>query len=365
MSSLTRQPLALITRLRDAGLNVPIGSTLAFIESLNELEDNTRSLYWAGRVNLAHGQTEIEIYDSVFRAWLFDEQLTPQSESAPTPIALEYPDEDSSIPEGDSSDNDTQVARFSRIEILQKADIGELNDEEKQEIYALIEQLQIARPMRRSRRRKPTRNGGGQLDLRTMMKSSMATDGEFLRRHRTDYRKVPRRLVLCADVSGSMETYARALLRFAHAAVLSRGNIEVFLLGTSLTRVTRQLERRDADIAVATAAAAVPDWASGTRLGESLEQLMNDWGNVTRGAVVVILSDGWDRGDAQLLAQSMERLQRAAARLVWVNPLKGGEGYEPLAKGMATALPFIDEFVEGHSFASLHALSDVIAGVKR
>ena len=362
----TRQPLSLVDRLRRAGVNVPIGSTLAFVESLGQLDDTSHSIYWAGRVNLAHNQKEIAIYDEVFRQWILAEDEISIGATDPVPLVMEYPDEETEMPPVvDEADSSSEVARFSRVEILQKADIGELSDEEKQEIYALIERLRVARPLRRSRRRKPTRHGGGQLDLRSMLKASMATDGELVHQHRNDYRKVPRRLVLCADISGSMEPYARALLRFAHAAVLSRGSIEVFLMGTRLTRVTRQLEQRNADAAVAAAADAVTDWASGTRLGESLAQFMTDWGNLARGAVVVILSDGWDRGDTELLAESMTRLQRAAASVIWVNPLKGGEGYEPLAKGMATALPFVDEFVEGHSFSSLHTLSDVIAGIKR
>jgi uncharacterized protein with von Willebrand factor type A (vWA) domain len=162
-----------------------------------------------------------------------------------------------------------------------------------------------------------------------------------------------------------MEPYARAMVRFLHAAVTSRkrGGVEAFALGTRLTRITRELTSRDPDAAVAKASRAVVDWSGGTRLGDGLRRFNDRWGvrGMARGAVVVILSDGWDRGDPEALATEMERLSRVAFRIVWVNPLKASPGYAPLARGMAAALPFVDEFVEGHSLASLEALAEVIS----
>jgi uncharacterized protein with von Willebrand factor type A (vWA) domain len=173
----------------------------------------------------------------------------------------------------------------------------------------------------------------------------------------------PRRVVLLCDVSGSMESYSRALLRFLHAAVIGRGRVEAFALGTRLTRLTRELASHDPDAAIAKAAEAVSDWSGGTRLGDGLRRFNDEWGvrGMARGAVVVILSDGWDRGDADELGRQMARLQRVAHKVVWVNPLKVTDGYAPLARGMAAALPFVDEFLEGHSFASLEQLSKVVA----
>jgi hypothetical protein len=169
-------------------------------------------------------------------------------------------------------------------------------------------------------------------------------------------------VVLLCDVSGSMEPYSRALLRFLHAAVVGRGQIEAFALGTRLTRITRELTSRDPDAALAKAARAVPDWSGGTRLGEGLRAFNTEWGvrGMARGAVVVILSDGWDRGDPSVLREQMERLSRVAWKVVWVNPLKASPGYAPLAAGMAAALPYVDEFVEGHSLDSLERLAEVI-----
>jgi uncharacterized protein len=169
--------------------------------------------------------------------------------------------------------------------------------------------------------------------------------------------------VLLADISGSMEPYSRSLLRFVHAAATGQNRVEAFALGTRLTRITRELASRDPDAAFERATAAVPDWSGGTRLGEMLAEFNDQWGvrGMARGAVVVILSDGWDRGDPAVLAEQMARLARVAHRVVWVNPLKATPGYEPLARGMAAALPFVDRFIEGHSLAALEHLAEEIA----
>ena len=159
-----------------------------------------------------------------------------------------------------------------------------------------------------------------------------------------------------------MDAYARELLRFLHVAVAGRTRVEAFSLGTRLTRLTRQLSTRDPDAALAAAAGSVLDWSGGTRLGDGLRAFNDQWGvrGTARGAVVVILSDGWDRGDVEVLAEQMARLRRVAHRIVWVNPLKATPGYAPLARGMAASLPFVDELVEGHSVAALERLSEVI-----
>jgi uncharacterized protein with von Willebrand factor type A (vWA) domain len=169
--------------------------------------------------------------------------------------------------------------------------------------------------------------------------------------------------VLLLDVSGSMEPYARAFVRFVHAAVVSRTRVEAFALGTRLTRVTRELQSRDPDAAIRAAAERVVDWAGGTRLGDGLRSFNDSWGvrGMARGATIVILSDGWDRGDPGALAEQMARLARVAYKIVWVNPLKASPGYAPLAQGMAAALPFVDVFVEGHSLAAMEELATVIS----
>jgi uncharacterized protein with von Willebrand factor type A (vWA) domain len=195
------------------------------------------------------------------------------------------------------------------------------------------------------------------------VRRSLRTGGEPIDRvfHAPSQR--PRRIVLLCDISGSMEPYARALLRFLHASVAGRTRVEAFALGTRLTRLTRELSTHDPDAALAAAGERVADWSGGTRLGDGLRAFNDRWGTrgMARGAVVVILSDGWDRGDPAILSEQMERLGRVAHRIVWVNPLKATPDYAPLAQGMAAALPHVDEFVAGHSLAALEDLVAVIA----
>jgi uncharacterized protein with von Willebrand factor type A (vWA) domain len=226
--------------------------------------------------------------------------------------------------------------------------------------------MRLTGARRRSRRRRPSRRHVD-LDLRRTVARALRAGGEpiHLAWHAPGQR--PRRLVLLVDVSGSMSSYARALVRFAHAAVVGRGDVEVFALGTRLTRLTSALHSHDADAALARVSASTPDWEGGTRLGDTVGEFVERWGvrGMARGADVVILSDGWDRGDPAELGAHMARLARVAHRIVWVNPLKSSPGYAPLAGGMAAALPWVDEFVEGHAVASLEELAGLLAGATR
>jgi uncharacterized protein with von Willebrand factor type A (vWA) domain len=199
--------------------------------------------------------------------------------------------------------------------------------------------------------------------VRRTVRHALRAGGEPMRRSFVAPGQRPRRVVLLCDVSGSMEPYARSLLRFLHAAVAGGRRVEAFALGTRLTRLTRELTTRDPDEAVRRAARAVPDWSGGTRLGEGLRAFNDRWGTagMARGAVVVVLSDGWDRGRPELLGGEMARLRRVAHRIIWVNPLKASPGYAPLAQGMAVALPHVDAFVEGHSLAALEELARELA----
>jgi len=200
-------------------------------------------------------------------------------------------------------------------------------------------------------------------NLPATVRASLRAGGEPIRRHWREPGERLRRLVVLLDISGSMEPYARAMLRFVHAAVSGRQRVEAFAIGTRLTRMTKELHSRDPDTALAAASTRVHDWSGGTRLGDCLRTFNDQWGvrGMARGAIVVILSDGWDRGDPQVLADQMQRLQRITYQTVWVNPLKVTPGYAPLARGMAAALPFVDDFVEGHSLAAMQELARVIA----
>jgi uncharacterized protein with von Willebrand factor type A (vWA) domain len=218
--------------------------------------------------------------------------------------------------------------------------------------------------MRRGRRFEASRESRrGALDVRRTLQRSLASGGDPARLARRVRGARERRVVLLLDVSGSMGAYARTMLRFAHATIVAHRNVEAFTLGTRCTRVTRQLSWRDPDAALARVAAAAPDLEGGTRLGECLFQFNETWGlgGIARGAIVVIVSDGWDRGDAAVLAAQMARLNYVAHRVVWVNPLKASLGYEPLVRGMAAALPFTDEFLAGNSLEALDELAEVIS----
>jgi uncharacterized protein len=252
---------------------------------------------------------------------------------------------------------------WSWAEVLRHKDLAACTPAELDEAYRMVTALR-AHPEARASRRYRTHHGRGRPDLRRSVRHALRTDGEVLEIATRRPGHKPRRLVLVVDVSGSMEPYTRALLRFGHAAVAARrhGQVEVFALGTRITRVTRALTGHDPDEALRQATSEVLDWAGGTRLGDGLALFNDRWGvrGLARGATVVILSDGWDRGDPAVLGAEMARLRRVAHRLVWVNPLKATPGYAPLARGMAAALPHVDEFVEGHSVASLEQLARLV-----
>jgi uncharacterized protein with von Willebrand factor type A (vWA) domain len=217
--------------------------------------------------------------------------------------------------------------------------------------------------MRASRRHRSTRRRGHHPDLRRTVRASLRYGGEPVERHWREPTSKPRPVVLVCDVSGSMDPYARMLLQYMQAWVAARRRVEAFVFGTRLTRVTRELGGRDPDLAVARAAAAVSDWSGGTRIGDSLATLNREHGRqVGRGSVAIVLSDGWDRGDPDQLAEEMARLARCSHAVIWLNPLKAHEGYEPLTRGMRAALPHVDHFLAGNSIASLEELAELMEG---
>jgi uncharacterized protein with von Willebrand factor type A (vWA) domain len=215
--------------------------------------------------------------------------------------------------------------------------------------------------MRRSRRLEAA-PGGPMLDKRRTLRAAMRTEGTPVARLARRRRLVPRKVVFLVDVSGSMGPYARAMVMFLQAAVAGGRRVEAFTFGTRLTRVTRHLDSRDPDRALRAAAQAVPDWAGGTRIGDNVKALNDGWGRrgLTRGAVVVIVSDGWERGDVDLLDRELQALRRMAHTVLWVNPLAGEPGYEPLAQGMAAAMAHLDLLLEGHNMRSLETLARVL-----
>ena len=369
-ADLDRLAVRFVGALREAGVPVPTGATVTYAQALTAVGASPAGTYWAGRATLVRRPEDIAAYDLAFGT-VFGGQApaAPVVVARPVEIHLDTDEPDPAAAADDEEDGpppaEVRTMRWSATEVLRHRDLATCTPDELAEAHRLTADLRVHAALRRSRRRRPAPHGRGTPDLRRTVRRSLRTAGEVLRPASTQPGRRPRRLVVLVDVSGSMEPYARTLTRFAHAAVAARrrGQVEVFALGTRVTRITRELTTHDPDEALRRAGGAVADWAGGTRLGEGLRAFNDRWGvrGVARGAVVVILSDGWDRGDPEVLGAELARLRRVAHRLVWVNPLKASPGYAPLARGMAAALPHVDEFVEGHSVASLEALAEVVA----
>lgn len=357
-------------------MGVPLGAVVVFAEALAAvgLEDRDK-VYWAGRATLLHRPEDRPVFDRVF-AEFFDnrpalvlgaraEQVTVELDTLPE----DEPGAERGEPEDDSP-GERRSVRYSAVETLRAQDFARYSDEDWAEARRLMVELRVRADTRRTRRlRRAASSAGTSLDLARTVRDALGSDGEAVRRAWRAPASRPRRLVLLVDISGSMKAYARAFLRLAHATVVARplGAAEAFVLGTRMTRITRQLRSRDPDAALEAVAAAVADWYGGTRLGEGLRSFNDRFGTrgLARGAVVVVLSDGWDRGDPDELGREMGRLHRVAHRIVWVNPLCATPGYEPLARGMAAALPYVDDFVDGHSLASLEELVALLADDRR
>ncbi len=351
--------------LRSAGLSVPTSCTHTYAEALCAVGMRDRDdVYWAGRATLARRPEDIDVYDRAFKVFFEDRRGDGADEDEPEPISITIAVDDDTGDDGaedtaaDPSDDPVIELRFSAAEVLRHKDFASYSDEELRTAQELMTRLRLVGAPRSSLRLGPAKRATPRPDIRRTMQAAMRSGGEPIRRHFRRPRTRLRRLVLVLDVSGSMEPYARALLRFVHAAVAGRQKVEAFALGTRLTRITRELTSRDPDVALAAAAERVSDWSGGTRLGDGLRDFNDEWGvrGLARNSIVVVLSDGWDRGDPEELAEQMQRLHRVTHRLIWVNPLKVTPGYAPLARGMAAALPHVDDFVEGHSVAAMEEL---------
>jgi uncharacterized protein len=364
-----RVAVAFVRTLRGSGLAVDPGATVTFARALAAVGIGERdAVYWAGRATLVRRPEDIDDYERGFEM-LFGDAAPPESvhgevREEEIVFAFDQPGADPGVA-AEPVDPDVPVlpVRYSRAEVLRHRDFATYSPAEHAEARRLMADLRFVGGMRRSLLLRASRRARGRPELRRTVRQSLRTGGEPIRRAFTTPSERPRRLVFLCDVSGSMEPYARALVRFLHTVVIARGRVEAFALGTRLTRITRELSSRDPDAAVAAAARRVADWSGGTRLGDGIRAFNDEWGirGMARGATVVVISDGWERGDAGELGEQMARLHRVAHRVVWVNPLKGTEGYAPLAAGMAAALPFVDEFVEGHSLAALEDLAEVLA----
>jgi uncharacterized protein len=362
------------------------GRVLSFVRAVGALVPADRTdVYWAGRATLVSRHDLIADYDAAFEVWFGERDADV---IGGVEIATDVVRDDAlrdvppdrmgdlqataglsavrwrSLAEGEEAgDEESAIGIFaSDVAVVRTKSFDDLTEEERRTAAALTRRLRLGAP-RRSSRRTRSAPKGPRFDLRQTLRRSLRTDGEPMRRAWRARATRRRPVVLILDVSGSMAPYSRFLLLFAHAAMASGTRVEAFVFGTELSRVTRHLRTRDPEVALERIGESVRDWEGGTRIGESLRALLDAWSQRTalRGATVVVCSDGLERGDPEVLAQQIERLHRLAHRLVWVNPLKGSPRYEPLARGIAAALPFIDEFVAGHNLESLEALGELLA----
>ncbi len=345
--------------LRQAGLPVGIGRLRTCTEAITA---TPRDLYWAGRLTLVGRRDDLAVYDRVFRE-LFAYEIDPTVGRPPPEMRLV-----GTVTEQDMSVTDTlpemdvpeDVKMASRIERLRQRSFAALDAAELAELSRSINRLRLVAPVRRTRRRVGSRRGD--LDLRRTVRRALRTGGDPVTLFHRTRRERPRRVVLLLDISGSMSSFSRALLIFAHAALLADQRWEAFTFGTRLTRLTGVLRHARPDEALSKAAHEARDWDGGTRIGDAVREMLARYGkgDTIRGAVVVICSDGLDVGEPELLADQMARLHRLAHKVVWLNPLQENPDYQPLARGMAAALPHVDLFASGHNLAEIEKTCDAI-----
>ena len=364
--------------LRRRGLPVGTGRILTFCRAVAALDRIDRTgVYWAGRVAMVARKEDLAAYDAAFAEWFPTRARDVLNMGGgPDQPAQQPPElevlldqgigEESWEPAEGAEDGEAPVGVLaSGAEVLRAKAFDELSESERIAADHVIRALAVHLPTRRSRRYRPSPYGR-RFDQRRTLRASLRTQGEPFRRAWRDRRRRVRPLVLILDVSGSMSAYSRALMQFGFAAMRAGRRVEVFCFGTRLTRVTRALARTEPDQALREVAASVVDWNGGTRIGASLKELLDRWSQhvAMRGAVVVLCSDGLERGEPALLAAQVARLSRLAHRLIWVNPLKGSPRYEPLARGMAAAMPYVDVFLAGHNLESLESLCEVLEGAR-
>jgi uncharacterized protein with von Willebrand factor type A (vWA) domain len=359
--------------LRAAGLTVGTGDVLAYFAAMTPLDPaDLVDLYWAGRATLVSRHEDDRLYDLVFRRYFLDQGAPAAGELPLTPESVAEAEATLAMPGTEPGTEEEQEQRpvlgwmASDVDALKHRSFTACTADELAALRRIMARMRLTPPRRRTRRTRPASGRGTEPDLRAMIRETLRTQGEppgrlFFRERKTKLRP----LILILDVSGSMADYSRHLLQFAHtarhsAAGASAARVEVFCFGTRLTRITRELAHQRVDVALDQAARTVVDWEGGTRIGQSLDTFVKRWGRsgLGRGAVVVICSDGLDRGDPDVLAKAMERLERQCHRIVWVNPHKGGNrDFRPSTLGMMVAAPHIDLLLSGHDLASLEELA--------
>ena len=354
--------------LRDAGIAVGTGDAMTYVQAVSLLNPaDLGDVYWAGRGTLVSRRDLIPTYDRVFKSFFLDVETQGDSElkammraTTSTAATLEVPSPDPGEGE-ESNEEEAQLGYMaSGAQVWRNKAFAVCTDQELATIRRIVSDIKLTPPRRRTRRTITAKNGP-RLDPRRMARETMRSHGDPTRLFRQKRRLRIRPLVFILDVSGSMSDYSRNLLQFAYSARRAADKVEVFCFGTRLTRITRSLDRRKPDDALNLAATAVFDWDGGTRIGQSLDQFIKRWGRrgLSRGSIVVICSDGLDRGDPALLESAMEKLSRLSHRIVWMNPHKGDvKDFRPNSLGMMVADPFIDEIFSGHNLASLEQFAE-------
>jgi uncharacterized protein len=359
--------------LRGLGLDVNPGRVIDLVQAIRYLKIGVKSdFYHATRSLLVHQRDDIALFDEAFEMfwqtplgeWKLLEiqgrrirRVEPKPIVAPPPLAGER--NEAPLPEDAEERTVIEVTRtYSEREVLRNRDFASLSASEIEEVRRMIAALTWTLGERITRRER--QGGDERIDLRRTLRTSFRHGGEILLWEGRRKRRKPRPLVVIADISGSMERYTRILLHFVYGLTQGLGQrVEVFAFGTRLTRLSRALRDRDIERALSSVSRAVSDWSGGTRIGESLRSFNFEWGRrvLGGGAVVLLISDGWDRGEPEVLSEEMERLRRSCHRLVWLNPLLGSPEYEPLTRGMQAALPHVDDFLPVHNLASLESLA--------
>jgi uncharacterized protein len=361
--------------LRDEGVVVGTGSVLGYADSMTLLDPTELlDLYHAGKATMLTRHIDQPTYDKVFKSYFLADSgplqhllkmkvhLDPEAETEFE--VLTQPEA------GQEKQFDAPTGLMgSNMEVLRHKRFAEMTDEEKAALRKLMQKFKFLPPKRRTRRTVAS-DRGIRHDLRRTIRAAMRRHGEIVDQHWRERRVRRRKVILILDISGSMADYSRALMHFGYAAAraavgttASAKLVEVFCFGTRLSRITQEMQKRDPDVAFDAAAKAVFDWEGGTRIGESLDKFVSEWGRrgMCRGAIVVICSDGLDRGDPAVLAEAMERLSRLCHKLIWMNPLKGDEEeFQARSVGMLIAKPFVDELLSGHDLASLEKLALVL-----
>jgi len=347
--------------LRGAGLSVETRRVAAFREASGRLP--LTDLYWAGRATLVSRHDEIAVFDRVFGVF-FDGGRDERPPGLAVAARRRAVGLGSTAFSPDPRGSRAEVAAASAAEVLRRKSFADCTPDELAALHRLLVQLRLVAPVRRTRRRRLA--PAGEPDLRRTIRRAFRTGAEPVELVWRARRQRPRRIVFLLDVSGSMAAYSRALLVFAHAAVRADRRFEVFAFGTRLTRLTPALDTMRPSEALRRATEAVADWEGGTRIGPSLQTFLDGYGRhgLARGAVVVVCSDGLEVGDPALVGEQMRRMSRLAHRVVWINPLRASPEYEPLARGMAAALPYVDVFASGHSLESLEEVARAIEAAR-